>query len=508
MRRLALLLALTAAAGAQTDTGPIPSNPALADSPWPIFHRTPYATASTPLRGPEPGEPVAVQYLRTPQARVSPWSLLSSAYPDGSRAVWGATSTHVFKALLDGPTFELVDDVRIDRTPLEVHWNAVLLRGDRLLVPDRDQRRLLVYVDERPGDPRSPIRLERTYDLPDAVPGKSSGLTVAFDGHVVFQTDEGFIAAVAPDFSHVTVADLRDFGFSERDFSTHNAYSQDGEGGFYVVSGEAMTKLVWDGQQFSLGWRAPYDFRGPGCEGQSPGDVREVIRTFRGEPCTGSGTTPTLIGTDGDQLVVVVDGHQPQNHLVAFWRDGVPPDWNGLPGQDRRVAAVTALPFATPDGEGFSTENSPTAWGYDVAVAQWGGLSPDCSPPAGVQKLRWSPASRTLDLVWANGDLHVNSVMTYSDGSGLLYGSGRDPATCGYTFYGVDWQTGEVRLRVPMGEGGAFLDQGNQNTISDDRSVVVGTEDGIVRIAPGVETQSAPERSAPERPPRRFRRRG
>ena len=139
MRALPLLVLLAAApALAQSDTGPIPSNPALAASPWPVFHRTPYAQASTPLRGPEPGEPVAVQYLRTPNARVSPWSLLSEAYSDGSRAVWGATSTHVFKALLDGPTFEMVDDVRIDRTPLEVHWNAILLRGNRLLVPDRD----------------------------------------------------------------------------------------------------------------------------------------------------------------------------------------------------------------------------------------------------------------------------------------------------------------------------------------------------------------------------------
>ena len=501
-----VVLLVAPLAQAQSSPGPIPPNPALADSPWPIFHRTPYAQASTPLRGPEPGDPVAVQYLRTPNARVSPWSLLSEAYPDGSRAVWGATSTHVFKALLDGPAFEMVDDVRIDRTPLEVHWNAILLRGNRMLVPDRDQRRLLLYQDERPGDPRSPIRLVREIPVPESVPGKPSGLTVAFDGHVVFQTDAGHIVALSPDFERFAAADLRDFGFSEDDFSVHNAYSQDGLGGFCIVSAQAMTKLVWDGSRFSLGWRAPYDFRGPGCEGGSPGGVREVLRTFRGQPCTGSGTTPTLLGTDGDRLVVVVDGHQPQNHLVAFWRDGVPSDWAGLPGQDRRVAAVTALPFATPDGEGFTTENSPTAWGYDVAVAQWGGLTPDCSPPSGVQKLRWNPAARTLDVVWANGGLHINSVMTYSEGSGLVYGSGRDPATCGYTFYGVDWQTGEVRLRVPMGEGGRFLDQGNQNTLSDDRSIVVGTEDGIVRLYPGAAaTPTEPRRR--ERP-RRSRRWG
>jgi hypothetical protein len=459
-------------------------NPALADSPWPIFHLNLYAQASTSLRGPEPGDHITVQYLRTPLQRTSPWTLLSEVYPDGSRAVWGATSTHVFKARVAGASFEMLDSYPIDRTLLETHWDFVLLRDGSVLVPDRDQRRLLFFEDDQPDDPYSKIRLARSYSLPDTVPGKPSGLSVVFDGHIIFQTDQHYIVAVAPTLDNVTVRDLRDFGFSEDEFASHNVYSQDEQGGIYIVSTRAMTKLIWNGTEFALGWRVPYDFRGPGCENVREGGVAEVLRTLRGEPCTGSGTTPTLVGGEGDRLVVVVDGHQPKNHLVAFWRDDIPEDWAGLAGFDRRVAAVTELPFATPLEEGFSTENSPTAWGYDITVAQWGGLKPDCSPPPGVQKLRWNPEQRSLQVVWATDKVHLNGVMTYSAGSGLLYGSGRGPTGCNYTFYGLDWETGEVRLSVPLGSDGRFLDQGNQNTLSDDRSIMVGTEDGIVRLYP------------------------
>jgi hypothetical protein len=182
-----------------------------------------------------------------------------------------------------------------------------------------------------------------------------------------------------------------------------------------------------------------------------------------------------------DKLVLVADGHTP-NNLLAFWRDAIPPDWKALPGYDRRVAAVVPLPYSTPAGKGFSAENSPTAWGYDIVIAQYNGFQPDANPLKGVQKLSWQPAARQLKLAWATDAVNFNNVPTYSAGSNLVYGSGRRKGV--YYFWGLDWRTGQVKLEVLLGNSPDFLDQGNQVTLNDDRSIFFSSATGIVRIVP------------------------
>ena len=58
----------------------------------------------------------------------------------------------------------------------------------------------------------------------------------------------------------------------------------------------------------------------------------------------GSGSTPSLMGTkaDDDRFVVITDG-QALMHLVLFWRDEVPDDWEPIaPGKDPRIACEIA----------------------------------------------------------------------------------------------------------------------------------------------------------------------
>jgi hypothetical protein len=188
------------------------------------------------------------------------------------------------------------------------------------------------------------------------------------------------------------------------------------------------------------------------------------------------------MGLEGqDELVLVADSHAP-NNMIAFWRDEIPADWAGLPGYDRRVAAVTPLPYSTHEGEGFTAENSPTAWGYDIAIAQYNGFSPGPNPVPGVQKLTWNPEARTLDVVWATDAVNFNNVMTYSIGSNLVYGTGRRDGV--YHFWGLDWNTGDIALEVPLGDSDDYLDQGNQVTIAEDQTILYGSATGIVRLRP------------------------
>ena len=57
--------------------------------------------------------------------------------------------------------------------------------------------------------------------------------------------------------------------------------------------------------------------RGPGFEhvAERP-HLLDVLDVARGEPGTGSGTTPTLIGNSQTGVVVVVDGHSPRTTLL------------------------------------------------------------------------------------------------------------------------------------------------------------------------------------------------
>jgi hypothetical protein len=321
--------------------------------------------------------------------------------------------------------------------------------------------------------------LKDTFELPANIPGSFVHMNVTYDGWIVLQTNRGHLVAVRRDFSEyrtfrlARAADSNQYG--------HNAFSVDEEGGLYFVSTQSLTRVNWDGNRFSLGWRIPYDFQGSGGK-PSDSTAVQLSKFLRGEEGTGSGTTPTLMGFGNmDKLVLVADGKTP-NNMVAFWRDKIPDDWAGLPGYDRRIAAITPLPYSTPEGEGFTAENSPTAWGYDMAIAQYNGFEPDKNPAKGVQKLRWDPTTRTLPVVWATDAVNFNNVLTYSQGSNLVYGSGRREGI--YHFWGLDWETGQVKLEVPLGDSPNFLDQGNQVTLNDDRSVMFSTATGIVRIWP------------------------
>lgn len=464
-------------------SGEVPVNTYLGDSPWPIFHHSTYAQASTSLRGPEAGDSVEVDVLRTNLGGPSPWTLLSESYADGTRVIWGGTTTHVFKAVANEGSFELIDSYRIDRDRFSFHWNLAILRDNKVIVADRGQNRYYKFADADPTDWRSEIVLEDTFEIPESIPGNAGHFSVSYDGWLIFVTDAGYIGAVRSDFSQYRSLQLP---HSDGETNFHNTYALDETGGIFMATTDRMVRIDWRGNEFKLAWDVPYDFRGPGCQWGSRRrrrPAREFLAVARGERCTGSGTTPTLMGFgNDDRLVIVADGHSPANNLVAFWRDNIPLDWSGFANYDRRVAAISPIPYSTPDGDGFTAENSPTAWGYDIAISQYNGFRPSCDPMKGVQKFRWNPQTRSLDLIWATDQINFNNVMTYSAGSNLVYGSGR--RDCIYYFWGLNWDTGNVELEVPLGDSKDYLDQGNQVTINDDRTVFFGSATGVVKIQP------------------------
>ncbi|MEM8984082.1 MAG: hypothetical protein AAGC71_13710 [Pseudomonadota bacterium] len=473
-------LVVIAIAATQASAQQAPANPFLADSTWPLFHRNNYAQAAGYLPALQPGDAIGFQRLENPKGGTSPWTVVGPPYTDGSQAAFGSVQKGVVKWLLQGERFEQISYVPLPRGRFDFDWYVTVLASGEIVTTNIKENALYVLRDERPDCPRCELVVDRKIEVPQSVGKLTIHFSVSYDGHIIILLEDNKIAAISPLTGDV-VATGR-LGSAGAGYSYHNAFAIDENNRLYISSQQGVIALDWTGAQFATAWEAAYDFRGPGCkEPRRPSRFRERLRAIRGKNCTGTGTTASLIGTPESGVVVMVDGHAPNNSLVAFWRGAIPRNWDGLPGEDRRLAGRIALPLSTPDGEGYTAENSPAVLGHSVFIAQWAGFNPDCSPPKGVQRVDWLESERRFALVWANPSVHFNGIPTASSATGLVYGTGRGDG-CTYAYRGLDIDSGELRLDVPLNDDKAFTDQGNQQTIAADGSIIVGVRKGQLRL--------------------------
>jgi hypothetical protein len=148
--------------------------------------------------------------------------------------------------------------------------------------------------------------------------------------------------------------------------------------------------------------------------------------------------------------------------------------------------------IAIPNAQSFSNlfqsiENSPTARGYEIAIAQFNGfLGYDCENSRGVSKFRWDTLSNQFNLEWTNDTINMNGVLAYSSGSNLVYGTGKEE-DCNYYYYGLDWNTGAISLRYLLGEEESFpddpfYDQGVNHIIDEDGSIYYSGSRSLVKL--------------------------
>lgn len=228
------------------------------------------------------------------------------------------------------------------------------------------------------------------------------GLNLLYDGFLVFTTSLGVVGVIRRDFTGLQVIRLRSDDDQQEIIS--NSHAVDEDGGIYVVSSKKMYRLQWNGSTLSIQWSAEYDV-GP----DDPGT---------GRLGAGSGSTPTLMGTGSqqDKFVVITDG-QELMHLVLFWKDEIPVDWEPIaPGKDRRIAAEVPVTFGDANATTSLSEQSVLVRGYGAVVVNndYGITLPRWLPevlaqlfilwtgkkkfaPYGVEKFEWNPTSRTLD---------------------------------------------------------------------------------------------------------------
>ncbi len=305
-----------------------------------------------------------------------------------------------------------------------------------------------IWVVARTGDA---FRLVKDYDVTSALPTGDCLIALLPDwsGRIWFVTQEGGVGTVDRTSGRVRSRRLP----GER---IVNSFATDETGGVFVVSDHALYRF--DAGRTGaprVTWRRAYD-RG---SVQKPGQLSQ-----------GSGTTPTLVGSD---LVVITDNADPRMRVVSYRRD-----------TGRRVCSV---PVFAPGAS--ATENSIIAVGGSVIAENnygYGGPQQTVLGASSTPGLaRVGVTRRNCGPLWTSQETAPSSVAKVSLRTGLLYAYTKPPGVTQDPWYltAVDVRTGRTAWRRLTGTGPAWNNHYAAIYLGPDRALYVATLVGLVRIA-------------------------
>ncbi len=434
-----------------------PANPYLANSPWSSTHRNCYAQASSPYPGPS--------FLSTTNRKDFKNStpglitmVISGVYPDGNRVLWGGNASHVAKLMDTDTGLTIIAMKDKEGATLSSLFSLesgtsgayTLIDKDNIFYSPRGTS-IYAYGDAETGNPFSGIELLRTFTIPanlTAANERIVGTTMTFDGYIAFATSLGLVGVVSRDFSEVHT-----YKFNNEEVS--NSIACDNDNGIYVVTSAKMYRVQWTGARLSInendgGWASVYE------TGSAASGIRLGV---------GSGSTPTVMGFGAqDRFIVITDG-QDLMHLVLFWRDKIPNDWQQLPGtRSRRIAAQVPVRFGNPSATKSLSEQSVCVRGYGALVVNnelknssdnktanilLSGIPQNA--PYGAEKFEWNPVRRALESVWVNKTVSLPSgIPCMSAATNMAYCMGQKNGV--WNFTAMNWSTGQTVFEYPLGD--------------------------------------------------------
>lgn len=503
-----------------------PRNPHLINSPWTGGHGGPAQQASTALPGPQSATPRVEIHRFQEEAGTrfgtSPFHVLGEVYPGtgGSRALWGASLTHVYKYELGPDGLRFIDTSKINALPFWIGWNLFGLADGRIIVPNPSGLRLreargtpcfgkdaslLVFRDGGvPGSgiecvgkfAFSPEVLQAACGWQRSVAGVNGVITgVTYTGEIVVvlghqsrarenRGKEGWLAVIDNDLTRIEACTRLGPSIPSNQLPIEPVGAD--QSLIYAATDEAMVALRYTASTKSLE------------------EVARVRVPYRRR----TGTTPTLVGFgDGPRFIVGVDAqcavvkvltgeilcteNDPRpSRLVAFRR----PAGSGLPEKGFGEDVGVDLPAFIE-----TVENSPAVSGYDVVVANYSGYWQLGEKDGredfarGLVKASYDPEAERFQIDWSRADIQFSGVPTISAATNLVYGSGVEGATT--YFYGLRLNedatgpAGETVIRVPVGpaptsrrDKDGFYDAGNNILINEDGSAVWPAGNALVRI--------------------------
>jgi hypothetical protein len=323
---------------------------------------------------------------------------------------------------------------------------------DRAVLATTDRRVLVVATDDGAGDPD--LTVDASYDLTGVVPEDDCliALMPDWEGRIWWVTRDGLVGTVT-DRGEEPVVRTLDLG---EEVANSLAASEDG--GVYVVTVEALYKLVADdrGQDPVVRWRSPYD-RG--------------TEQKQGQLSRGSGTTPTILPSG---LVAITDNADQRMH-VLFLRaaDGTevcraPVFEEGESATDNSLVAVGPASVVVENNHGYGGP-----WSTLLGRTTAGGFA------------RVDAADGACEVAWTSEETAPTSVAKVSLQTGLVYAYTKRHSWWGVNAWyltALDARTGRTAFAVRVGLGTMFNNHYSAVTLAPDGSVYVATLTGLVRV--------------------------
>jgi hypothetical protein len=318
---------------------------------------------------------------------------------------------------------------------------------DRAVVATTD-RHVVVVAETLTG-----FAVQRSYDVTSAIPSTDCLIALMPDwsGRIWFESGNGVVGDVDPVTGAVHSIQLAGEIID-------NSFAVDETGGVFIVSDHAMYRFDAgpDGTPV-VTWRQPYD-RG---SVQKPGQLAQ-----------GSGTTPTLVGSD---LVAITDNADPRMNVVVYER-----------GKDSGGQFVCSAPvFAAGASD---TENSLVAVGNSLFAENNYGYQDPSSTTGGKTT---SPGIARVDVVggtcsvaWTSQVVAPTSVPKASLATGLLYVYSKPKSALVDAWYltAIDMRTGRTAFSKLTGTGPAFNNHYAAIYLGRDGSAYIATLAGMIRV--------------------------
>jgi hypothetical protein len=319
---------------------------------------------------------------------------------------------------------------------------------DRAVIPTTSRH---VFVVGQTGGGTG-FAIERDYDLSIVVlPGdKIISALPDWGGRLWFASTNGVVGTVDPASGAVRSRPLGE--------KIANSFAVEETGAVYVVTDAALYRL----QAGATGvpatvWRAPYENSGV----QKPGQAS-----------AGSGTTPTLMGSE---FVAITDNADPMNVLV-YRRTGGP--------------AICRQPVFEQGAS--ATDQSLIGTGRSLVVENNHGYS---GPSATENGGTTAPGLERVDLdpgggchsAWRSGERAPSVVPKLSAANGIVYTYTKDPVASdpsadAWYLTALDFESGRTLYKRLGGEGLGFNNNYAPVTLGPDGTAYVGALGGLVAL--------------------------
>jgi hypothetical protein len=445
----------------------IPQNPYMGSNPYNNLHDDTYASDTYPGPGPLGKSPTVLStFLGT--ATVLSAGVVGIDFDSAGRLVAGSILTDTVNGiatvrlvLIDPDTlatlamFRLPTQSKTGRyfRPAGSYFYTDNL--DRTVIGTIEREIWLVSHTDTAFNPRP----DKVYDLSETIPetDEFQALVPDFFGRIWFTTKGGMVGSVDPSTGNVLGTPIQLTGEK-----IDNGTATDETGGVFVVSNAAMYRFDADPVTGGpvITWRESYD---------------AGTHVKAGQIDIGSGTTPTLMGTD---YVTISDNAEPRMHVLVYRR--------AKTVSGPRLVCQQAVFSGT-----SSNENSLIATDRSIVVENnfgykgWTSTTHGQTTKPGIARVDLD-AGGGCHTAWTNEQDSIPTLvskMSLANGLIYTYTKPRGPANADpWYFTAIDFETGNTVFKQLAGLGPLYDNDYAGIFLGPNGTAYVGVLGGVVAM--------------------------